>query len=68
MEKAKCTKIKHPTEWQANNVIARAWAGAMQWQGKRLPIRCYKCRCGFWHLTSKPFMTKDELLQTEVVE
>lgn len=24
----------------------------------RLPIRVYKCKCGYWHLTSKPKRVK----------
>jgi hypothetical protein len=58
-----CNKTKYPNEQAANNVISKAWSGQATWRGKTLPIRAYKCHCKSWHLTSKPLMTRAELIQ-----
>lgn len=44
-------KKKHPTRWHAENALTRAWRTG---RNKHLPTRAYHCRCGAWHLTSKP--------------
>jgi hypothetical protein len=58
-----CHKTKYPNENAAKNVISKAWSGQATWRGKPLPIRAYKCQCKHWHLTSKPLMTRAELIQ-----
>lgn len=58
-----CLKTKYPNEHAANNVISKAWSGQATWRGKTLPMRAYKCACNSWHLTSKPLMSREELIQ-----
>lgn len=45
-------KRKHPTEHHAGQAISRAWRRGKH--GGALPVRCYLCPCGAWHITSKP--------------
>lgn len=62
--KMKCKKTKFATLQQAENIIKRAWRGDATWRGKDLPRRAYQCLdCGRWHLTSKPLMTRAQLIE-----
>ena len=45
-------KRKHPTQFHAEQALARTWKRGRH--GGALPVRVYQCPCGAWHLTSKP--------------
>jgi hypothetical protein len=51
-----CRKVRHSTEEQALNALARTWRDAWKTEGgRKLPIRVYCCTtCGGFHLTSRP--------------
>lgn len=44
-------KKKYVTKEQANNALHKEWREGRR---KHMPVRIYKCRCGYWHTTSKP--------------
>lgn len=62
MQRAKCNKIGHSSQEQANQIIAKAWSG-IGFQGTALPVRAYLCHCKKWHVTSKPLMTRAEQIE-----
>lgn len=45
-------KKGHPSQWQAEAALEKAWRRG---RGSHLPCRAYQCRCGLWHLTSQPY-------------
>lgn len=45
------SKKRFKSQWSATAELRRAWRTG---RGKKLPGRAYKCRCGSWHMTSKP--------------
>lgn len=49
--KPNCIKVKYTTERFALEDIDRIKRKSIR---KKIPTRAYFCKCGFWHLTSKP--------------
>lgn len=46
-----CKKVKFANEKEATFALEKV---AKLSTRKNIPIRCYKCKCGGWHLTSRP--------------
>lgn len=60
----RCGKRVYPNQPTAERKIARALSGIDNWHGRPLPVRSYSCfMCHAWHITSKPFMSQEELHQ-----
>lgn len=50
----KCMKMKFRGQGAAEEALAKRLAGREAGDPKRRECRAYRCRCGFWHLTSDP--------------
>lgn len=55
--KAECpTKGKHgwSSKFAAEQALSQIWRKGFKRGPGKLPTRVYKCKCGDWHLTSRP--------------
>lgn len=53
-----CEKISYETEEEAKEHLIHIVE--TNWNRHKVPCRYYKCKCGKYHLTSKPTVTNYE--------